>query len=175
MSISGPNSWTHRIFVVWEISIPPHSSFLRCLDSVLYKDIRKVYPNETSISHQIHPDRQVYVVVTKLFGEFDMKKGKALNPTIFTLFDAQTGEMYGGGYSGSPLTETNLPLTDEKKVQLELERYLLIKQSLFSPFKKRMPRQSNLLKILETLFHLLLSRLSVLRKRQMNCKKFKRK
>ena len=78
---------------------------------VLYKDIRKVYPDETSISHQIHPDRQVYVVVSKLFGEFDMKQGKALNPTIFTLIDAETGEMYGGGYSGSPMTETNLPLT----------------------------------------------------------------
>jgi hypothetical protein len=40
--------------------------------------------------------------------------------------------MYSGGYSGSPLTETDLPLTDEQKVQLELEkRYLdLVKKEI---------------------------------------------
>jgi hypothetical protein len=71
-------------------------------EKVLHKNIRKVYPDETSNSLQFHPDRQVYVIVSKLYGEFEMKKGKVLNPVIYSLYDAETGFSYGGGYSGEP-------------------------------------------------------------------------
>ncbi|WP_199615317.1 hypothetical protein [Paenibacillus alkalitolerans] len=61
-----------------------------------------VYPDEIVNSLEIHPNRQVYVIVSKLYGEFEMKRGKVLNPVIFSLFDAETGFSFGGGYSGEP-------------------------------------------------------------------------
>lgn len=71
---------------------------------VLYKNIKLAAPDVNDVMHWVDPDRQIYVVASK-FKSFETLMGVLTDATVYTYFDAETGDELGADYKGTPSEE----------------------------------------------------------------------